>query len=97
MRLPRGLIGGDDESTHSCAGFWIIPVISIIYLGQSLPISLVYALFLTSQGVIQNFDSYREVNTLDTTHYTRPALDAAGRPGARRRIEMRVGTNGERA
>ena len=43
-----------------------------------LPISLVYALFLASQGVIQNFDSYREVTTLDTTQYTRPALNADG-------------------
>jgi len=43
-----------------------------------LPLSLVYALFLTSQGVIQNFDDYRQISTLDTTHYMRPAFDADG-------------------
>ena len=43
-----------------------------------LPFCVVYALFLTSQGVIQNFDDYRQVTTLDATRYTRPLLDAEG-------------------
>jgi len=43
-----------------------------------LPISIVYAVFLTSQGVIQNFDAYKEVTTLEVTHYDNPKLDAAG-------------------
>ncbi len=43
-----------------------------------LPFCIVYALFLTSQGVIQNFDDYRQVTTLDATRYTRPLLDAEG-------------------
>lgn len=43
-----------------------------------LPISIVYAVFLTSQGVIQNFDAYQEVTTLEVTHYEAPRLDAGG-------------------
>jgi K+-transporting ATPase ATPase A chain len=45
-----------------------------------LPISIVYAVFLTSQGVIQNFDAYKEVTTLEVTKYDSPKLDAAGQP-----------------
>ena len=45
-----------------------------------LPICLFYALFLTSQGVIQNFDAYKDVTTLEVTHYDAPKLDAAGLP-----------------
>jgi potassium-transporting ATPase potassium-binding subunit len=43
-----------------------------------LPISIVYAVFLVSQGAIQNFDGYKEVTTLEVTHYETPKLDAAG-------------------
>ena len=32
-----------------------------------LPISVVYAVFLTSQGVIQNFDAYKDVTTVEVT------------------------------
>ncbi len=45
-----------------------------------LPISLVYACFLMSQGVIQNFDAYKDVSTLQATHYDQPRLDQAGQP-----------------
>ena len=45
-----------------------------------LPLSLVFALFLASQGVIQNFAAYQEVTTLEVTRYDSPKLDAAGQP-----------------
>ena len=45
-----------------------------------LPISLVYAVFLVSQGAIQNFDAYQNVTTLEATKYDAPKLDAAGQP-----------------
>jgi K+-transporting ATPase ATPase A chain len=45
-----------------------------------LPVSIVYAVFLTSQGVIQNFDAYQDITTLEVTHYDNPKLDAAGQP-----------------
>ncbi|MGB7990615.1 MAG: potassium-transporting ATPase subunit KdpA [Candidatus Methylophosphatis roskildensis] len=43
-----------------------------------LPISLVYAVFLVSQGVIQNFDAYKDVTTREVTRYEVPKVDAAG-------------------
>ncbi len=45
-----------------------------------LPISLVLAVVLAGQGVIQNLDGYRDVTTLEATHYQNPKLDAAGQP-----------------
>jgi K+-transporting ATPase A subunit len=43
-----------------------------------LPLCVIYAVFLVSQGVVQNFDAYRQATTLDTTHYTRSLADADG-------------------
>jgi K+-transporting ATPase ATPase A chain len=45
-----------------------------------LPISFIYALFLVGQGVIQNFDAYKDVTTVEVTHYDNPKVDAAGQP-----------------
>ena len=45
-----------------------------------VPISVVYAVFLTSQGVIQNFDAYKDVTTLEVTSFDNPKLDEAGQP-----------------
>ena len=45
-----------------------------------LPISTIYAVFLTSQGVIQNFDAYKEVTTLEVTRYDTPKNGPDGQP-----------------
>lgn len=45
-----------------------------------LPLSVICALALTSQGVIQNFDAYKEVTTLEVTSFDNPKVDAAGQP-----------------
>ncbi len=45
-----------------------------------LPISLLYAVFLVSQGTIQNFDPYKDVTTLEVIKYDNPKLDTAGQP-----------------
>jgi len=45
-----------------------------------LPLSLLFAVFLMGQGAIQNFDAYREVATVEVTHYDAPKLDAQGQP-----------------
>lgn len=51
-----------------------------ITLHLLLPIALVYAVFLTSQGVIQNFDTYKEATTLEVSSFDMPRLDDAGQP-----------------
>ncbi|MBS0353750.1 MAG: potassium-transporting ATPase subunit KdpA [Proteobacteria bacterium] len=45
-----------------------------------LPLSVLMALFLAGQGVIQNFSPYQDVTTVETTHYDAPRLDASGQP-----------------
>jgi K+-transporting ATPase ATPase A chain len=43
-----------------------------------LPLSLLFALFLASQGVIQNFAAYQDVTTLQVTNYETPRLGTDG-------------------
>ena len=53
-----------------------------------LPLSLVFAVFLVGQGVIQNFDAYKDVTTLEVNAYQtakngpdgQPLKDAKGNP-----------------
>ncbi|HTY99792.1 MAG TPA: potassium-transporting ATPase subunit KdpA [Rhodocyclaceae bacterium] len=45
-----------------------------------LPISFVYAVFLVGQGAIQNFDAYKDVTTLEVTHYDNPKNGPDGQP-----------------
>jgi len=64
---------------HSAAGIgnaWADIFRATIWI--LLPLSLLFALFLSSQGVIQNFATYQEVRTLDVTTYQTPKLDADG-------------------
>ncbi|GMV56236.1 MAG: potassium-transporting ATPase potassium-binding subunit [Betaproteobacteria bacterium] len=45
-----------------------------------LPIALVAAVFLVSQGAIQNFDAYRDVNPIEVTRYDIPKIGSDGQP-----------------
>ena len=45
-----------------------------------LPVSLVIAAFLVSQGAIQNFDAYKDVTTVDVTKYEVPKNGPDGQP-----------------
>jgi potassium-transporting ATPase potassium-binding subunit len=64
------------RSTGVIGNFWVD--ITRITAWLLLPLSLVFALFLAGQGVIQNFSAYKEVATLETTSYQQPKKDAAG-------------------
>ena len=66
------------HSASTVGNAWVDLTRVTLYL--LLPLSLVYAVFLTSQGVIQNFDAYQDVTTLEVTHYDAPKLDASGQP-----------------
>ncbi len=64
------------RSTAVIGNFWVdLTRISVWLL---LPLSLIFAIVLASQGVIQNFDSYKDVSTLETTAYQQPTKDASG-------------------
>ena len=45
-----------------------------------LPISFGFAIFLVGQGVIQNFDGYKSVTTLEANAYQQPKVGADGQP-----------------
>ena len=66
------------HSSKSIGNFWVDMTRSSLYV--LLPLSLLIAVVLMSQGVIQNFKSYVEVSTLETTVYSQPRLDAQGQP-----------------
>ena len=64
------------RSTGVIGNFWVD--ITRITVWLLLPLSLVFAIFLAGQGVIQNFSAYKDVATLETTSYQQPKKDAAG-------------------
>ena len=73
--LIRGFVR---HSTKSIGNFWVDLTRSSLYV--LLPLSILVATALMSQGVIQNFKSYVEVPTMETTYYTQPRLDDQGQP-----------------
>lgn len=69
----------DDAASEGLLGnFWADLV--RVTLWVLLPLAFVFALFFVGQGVVQNFDSYREVQTVEATTWTQPKLDASGQP-----------------
>ena len=58
--------------------FWVD--ITRITAWLLLPIALVFAIFLVGQGVIQTFDGYKEVTTLEVTSFQQPKVGADGQP-----------------
>ncbi len=73
------LVRGFARHTVSTIGnFWVDITRSTLYI--LLPLSVVFALVLVSQGVIQNFDGYKDVTTLERVSYQNPKTDAAGNP-----------------
>jgi potassium-transporting ATPase potassium-binding subunit len=66
------------HSAQGVGNFWVDLTRSTVYV--LLPLSLVLALLLVGQGVIQNFASYQDVTPLESVTYSQPKQDAAGQP-----------------
>jgi potassium-transporting ATPase potassium-binding subunit len=66
------------RSTHVIGNFWVD--VTRITAWLLLPLSLVFAVILVGQGVIQNFDGYKAVTTLEATAYSQPKKGAKGEP-----------------
>ncbi|WP_199098757.1 potassium-transporting ATPase subunit KdpA [Dyella sp. ASV21] len=64
------------RSADSIGNFWVDMTRSTLYI--LLPFSLVIALLLSSQGVVQNFKSYVEVPLVQNTVAVETVKDAAG-------------------
>ncbi|MNS51963.1 Potassium-transporting ATPase A chain [compost metagenome] len=73
--LIRGL---SRHSSATIGNFWADMVRCTMYV--LLPLSFVLALALVSQGVIQNFSPYQDVQTVQTLHYEQPRMNAEGQP-----------------
>jgi len=75
------------HSATTIGNFWVDLTRSTLYI--LLPLSLLFAIVLISQGVIQNFAPYQEVTSLDMTAQTLPMGPVASQEA----IKM-LGTNG---
>ena len=73
--LIRGLAR---HSVSTIGNVWTDLTRAALYV--LLPLAVVLALALASQGVIQNFSPYREVTTVEPLTYQQPKTDAAGNP-----------------
>ena len=79
MAVLVALIRGFTRRTASTIGnFWVDIMRSTLYI--LLPLSLIMAVLLVSQGVVQNFSPYKNVPLLQTIRYDNPKLDADGKP-----------------
>jgi K+-transporting ATPase ATPase A chain len=66
------------RSAQGIGNFWVDLTRSTLYI--LLPLSFCLGVFFVSQGVIQNFDSYKTATTLESLTYENPKLDASGQP-----------------
>jgi K+-transporting ATPase ATPase A chain len=75
IAVIRGFV---KRRTSAIGNFWVDITRCVLYV--LLPLSIIAAIFLVSQGVIQNFAPYRTVPLVQGTSYEKPKLDARGNP-----------------
>lgn len=73
IALIRGFVR---RKTSAIGNFWVDMTRGTLYI--LVPISLIAALLLVSQGVIQNFSEYKTVPLVQSTNYDKPKLDDKG-------------------
>jgi K+-transporting ATPase ATPase A chain len=79
MACLAALIRGFARRSASTIGnFWVDLTRTTLYI--LLPLSLVGALVLVSQGVVQTFSPYAKVAVVQPTEYDEPMTDADGKP-----------------
>ncbi|MGO9039889.1 MAG: potassium-transporting ATPase subunit KdpA [Steroidobacteraceae bacterium] len=66
------------HTVRTIGNFWVDITRSTLYV--LLPLATVLALVLASQGVIQNFDGYKDATTVEKITYQNPKTDADGNP-----------------
>ena len=66
------------RNSQTLGNFWVDLTRSTLYI--LLPLSLVLAVVLVSQGMPQTFSAYPTVPTVEATDYDNPKLDSAGQP-----------------
>ncbi|HEV7444259.1 MAG TPA: potassium-transporting ATPase subunit KdpA [Steroidobacteraceae bacterium] len=66
------------HSASTIGNVWADLTRSTLYI--LLPLSVLLALLLVGQGVVQNFSAYQDVTTIESVTYQNPKMDAAGNP-----------------
>jgi K+-transporting ATPase ATPase A chain len=84
IALIRGLT---NTLTQTLGNFWVDLTRTIVYL--LLPLSIIFTLFLISQGVIQNLNSYVEATTIEGAQQVIPMGPVASQVAIKQ-----LGTNG---
>ena len=84
LALAKGL---SRKTTDKLGNFWVDLTRSTLYI--LLPLSILFAIFLVGQGVVQNFDSYQTAHTLQGTQQVLPMGPAASQISIKQ-----LGTNG---
>jgi K+-transporting ATPase ATPase A chain len=75
VALIRGFVR---RQSASIGNFWFDITRSTVYI--LLPLSIVLALLLVSQGVVQTFSPYAKVAIVQPTTFQEPVVDADGKP-----------------
>ncbi|MFA7346399.1 MAG: potassium-transporting ATPase subunit KdpA [Desulfurivibrionaceae bacterium] len=75
IALIRGFVR---RTTTTIGNFWVDLTRSVLYI--LLPLSLIAAVFLVSQGAIQNFSDYKTVVLTQETSSVKAKLDEQGSP-----------------
>ena len=79
MAIVIALIRGfARRKTDLLGNFWVDMTRGTLYI--LLPLSLIAAIVLVSQGVIQNFSAYKTVPLVQSNSYDKPKLDDKGAP-----------------
>ncbi len=79
MAVLVALIRGFTRKTVGTIGnFWVDVTRSTLYI--LLPLSLILAILLVSQGVVQTFKPYQNVPLLQPISYDNPKMNAEGKP-----------------
>ncbi len=84
MALIKGI---SRKTTDKLGSFWVDLTRSTIYV--LLPLSIMFAIVLVGQGVVQNFKTYETVQTLQNAHQVIPMGPAASQIAIKQ-----LGTNG---
>lgn len=87
VAFTRGL---SRHETNNLGNFWVDMVRSVLYI--LLPLAMIFAIFLSSQGVIQNFKPYQIINTLQTIQQTQQTIPMG--PVASQEAIKLLGSNG---
>jgi K+-transporting ATPase ATPase A chain len=75
VALIRGL---SRRNAHTIGNFWTDLTRSTLYI--LLPLSLILALALVSQGVVQTFGAYETATMTQPVRFDKPIIDASGQP-----------------